>query len=1037
MKNLFDEKEFVTPGKEYRGIPFWSWNCKVTKEKIDKQLDVFCRMGFGGVDIHPRVGLDIEYLGDEYMELVEYTIQGCKKRGLKCWLYDDDRYPSGAADGFATKDVRYRDRGLFLTCVPQDGYCKNRDEFEKLAGSSNVNKKGYFAAAYALKFADGILKEYKRFDSMEEVDVMFFGSNTRIRYAYVRLAAESDAFEGQTYIDTLNQKAMDEFIRITHERYYQKCGNEFGNGAQAIFTDEPRIGKQAQIESASSNENFEIPYSEAFENFAYGKYHFSMLDVVPELVWDLPDNGSFKSRYVYRDALAECFTEAYMDNICAWCRQHNILMTGHILSETPLIGQATTAGDGMRSYRNMDIPGVDMLCNMYEYVTVKQAASVSKQQGRQDMMSELYGVTNWDCTFKTYKQQGDWQTALGVTIRVPHLSFMSMAGEAKRDWPASIFSQSPWFEEYPYIEDYFARIHYALKSGIPVTHVAILHPVESIWLHMGQADKNTLAVERIQEDFANITNTVLLGTIDADFISESLLPKQCGEITEELQVGKMKYTTIIVPSMYTIRGTTVEILKKFRKAGGRVIFGGVIPEYVDAKKSGEPEIFAAKCEKYDFSNEEIGNLLQNKDIFEKEREIKVTVDGKMSDNILYQLRCDDEGEWLFLCNARDLDSDEKCYDIEIRNERTVTEYDAINGNVKKAEYCNRNGKTYLSWLAAGQDSILFRLDKADGNIADGMQHGDSSDRKYLPETEVCHPDTVRMAEKNMLLLDYLRYSVDNGKMSERMETLKADRAIRTELGFQQREEHMRQPWATDEGISHNLKLYYEFYSETEIDAELAFEKPCGCQVIFNGVPIDSTVAGYYVDEDIRVIKLPGIKSGRNELVLELQFNQKTNIENMYLLGEFDVDIVDRKPVLKAHVDKLQFGDITGLGMPFYTGNIDYTFKVQVSCDGEYYIRIPEFSAPLLAVFADGVKTDLIAYKPHRGKLGQLAKGEHTVTVRMYGNRYNGFGMLHNANPDFMWKGPKAYRTEGTEWTDAYMLHTVGIISKPIIERCVF
>lgn len=1038
MKNSFDEIQFTAPGKEYRGIPFWSWNCKVTKEKIDKQLDIFCRMGFGGVDIHPRVGLDVEYLGDEYMELVDYTIKGCQKRGLRCWLYDDDRFPSGAADGFATKDVRFRDRGLFLTCTPMEGYCRDRKEFESLieGGGSKVNKKGYFLAAYELKFADGILEKYHRADSMEAVDSELFGKDTVIRYAYVKLAREGDAFEGQTYIDTLNPRAIDEFIRITHERYYEKSGDEFGKSAQAIFTDEPRIGKQAQIESAASSENFEIPYSESFEDFAKDKYNFSMLDVVPELVWDMPDDGSFKSRYVYREALAERFTEAYMDNICSWCEQHNILMTGHVLSETPLIHQATTTGEAMRSYRNMDIPGVDMLCNMYEYVTAKQAASVVKQQGRTDMMCELYGVTDWDCTFKTYKQQGDWLTALGVTIRVPHLSFMSMAGEAKRDWPASIFSQSPWFEEYPYIEDYFARVNYALKCGEPVTHAAIIHPIESIWLHMGQADRNVAAVERIQQDFSDITGNMLLATVDADFISESLLPGQCEGVEGGLTVGKMKYSTVIVPSMYTIRSTTLDILERFREAGGRVIFGGIIPEYVDAVKNDAVKNFADKCEKYKLADRDTFNASGDKDIFINERDVRVTLDGSLSDNILYQLRRDADGEWLFLCNAKDLDSDEKNYLIELECEREVIVYDAISGKKEHIDYENADGKTYIPWCAAGQDSILLRLDriKTDETRGKSVEHAKI---KYQQEAVIEKPETAALTEQNMLLLDYLRYSIDGGEVSERMETLKADRAIRTELRFLLRGEHMRQPWAMDEGTSHSLKLYYEFSSEIAVDACLALEKVRGSRVILNGITADDTVVGSYVDDDIKVIRLPKVKCGKNELVVELDFNQKTNIENMYLLGDFDVEIIDDKPVLKECTDRCRFGNIVEHGMSFYTGNIEYGFEFTAPCDGEYYIRIPEFSAPLLAVFVDGVKTDLIAYKPHRGRLGALTAGRHKITIRMYGNRHNGFSMLHNANPDFRWKGPKAYRTEGAEWTDAYMLQPVGIMSKPVIERRIF
>lgn len=79
--------------------PFWSWNCKVTRELIRSQMEVFQKMGFGGAHLHPRTGLDTEYLGEEFMELVSYADEQAKERGMLCWLYDEDRYPSGAAGG--------------------------------------------------------------------------------------------------------------------------------------------------------------------------------------------------------------------------------------------------------------------------------------------------------------------------------------------------------------------------------------------------------------------------------------------------------------------------------------------------------------------------------------------------------------------------------------------------------------------------------------------------------------------------------------------------------------------------------------------------------------------------------------------------------------------------------------------------------------------------------------------------------------------------------------------------------------------------
>ena len=115
-----------------------------------------------------------------------------------------------------------------------------------------------------------------------------------------------------------------------------------------------------------------------------------------------------------------------------------------------------------------------MLRKDMELTTVKQAQSSSRQYGREGVMSELYGVTGWDFDFRDYKFYGDWQAALGVTLRVPHLSWMSMEGEAKRDFPASIFYQSPWYQEFPYVEDHFARTGWAMSKGDAVVRVGVI-----------------------------------------------------------------------------------------------------------------------------------------------------------------------------------------------------------------------------------------------------------------------------------------------------------------------------------------------------------------------------------------------------------------------------------------------------------------------------------------------------------------------------------------------------------------------------------
>ena len=112
------EELFRNPTKEYRGAPFWSWNCRLDQEELLRQIDILHEMGFGGFHIHVRVGLDTPYLGKEYMDLIAVCAEKARKLGMTLWLYDEDRWPSGTAGGTVTKNPENRVRHLLVTRTP-------------------------------------------------------------------------------------------------------------------------------------------------------------------------------------------------------------------------------------------------------------------------------------------------------------------------------------------------------------------------------------------------------------------------------------------------------------------------------------------------------------------------------------------------------------------------------------------------------------------------------------------------------------------------------------------------------------------------------------------------------------------------------------------------------------------------------------------------------------------------------------------------------------------------------------------------------
>ena len=103
-----------------RPAPFWSWNDKLDPEECRRQIKEMAEEGWGSFFMHSRVGLCTPYLSKEWFDLCNICAEEAEKYGMIAWLYDEDRYPSGFAGGFITKDGRFRRRALIFTTIKRE-----------------------------------------------------------------------------------------------------------------------------------------------------------------------------------------------------------------------------------------------------------------------------------------------------------------------------------------------------------------------------------------------------------------------------------------------------------------------------------------------------------------------------------------------------------------------------------------------------------------------------------------------------------------------------------------------------------------------------------------------------------------------------------------------------------------------------------------------------------------------------------------------------------------------------------------------------
>jgi len=1020
---LLDSALFEKPTAEYRGTPFWAWNCKLDKEELLSQIEIFKQMGLGGFHMHVRSGMATEYLSDEFMALIRACAVKAQEEDMLAYLYDEDRWPSGFAGGLVTKDPKYRINYLLFT----------PNSYEEVGGKVHVGDeqakatrsgRGKLIGKYDIVLnSEGSLESYKKIDNVND-------AVGKVWYAYNESPLEAARYNGYTYVDTMNKAAIDKFIEITHERYKECVGDMFGDTVPSIFTDEPQFTHKKTLPFAESEVDVTLPWTPDLEDTFKATYGVSLVDHLPELIWELAD-GVSQIRYFYHDHACERFATSFADNIGNWCKNNGIALTGHMMKEPTLDSQTMAVGEAMRSLRAFEIPGIDMLANRYEYATAKQASSVAHQYGREGVMSELYGVTGWDYDFRGHKMQGDWQAALGVTLRVPHLSWVSMEGEAKRDYPATISYQSPWFDKYSYIEDHFARVNTALVRGTPNIKVGVIHPVESLWVHWGPSSQTALERQKLDKCFEDVTKWLLFGSIDFDYISESLLPALCEKGDNPIKVGKMEYDVIIVPACETIRSTTLKLLEEFAANGGKLVFMGNAPKYVDAAVSDAGVKLCEKATHIEFTRTDLLRELENY------RTIDIrNSNGYYSENLVHQIRKDGDSMWLFVAQGKPSPNDDcsskQAVKITVRGLWTPTLYNTLDGTITPISCKYVCGNTVIDYALWAHDSILLKLDPNPDAIAPVIEVKKKAKLIQQPR-QIIIEARFTLGEPNALLLDMAEYSLDGEEFNGEVEILRADSARRRKLGWEPWGGSANQPWCLPAiPPEHTITLRFKINSEIEVSgASLALEMAEASKITFNGVEVPSVITGYFTDKSIKTVAMPTIPTGTSELIIVQPFGHRTATEWCYLLGEFGVRVDGMKKTITKLPETLGFASITTQGLPFYSGKLTYEFDIDNEIAGNgIEIRLHQYRAALYSVSVDGDEPTIGAFAPYVVTRDNLSKGKHTVQATLYINRTNAFSHLHCSDPTLSYPGPTAWRTDGDRWCYEYRLKPEGLLVTP-------
>ena len=959
--------DFKNPPEQFKPIPFWGWNDMLNADELKRQIDEFVEKGYGGHFMHSRVGLVTSYLSEEWMKLIRECVSKSKESHTKAWLYDEDKWPSGYAGGrVPLTDSSYGSRNLLLL---RENEITENDTILETCNHDNID-------FYICKRVEP--HTYKWFN------------NT-------------------CYIDVMNDEAVNEFIRVTHEAYRQEVGDDFGGVIPGVFTDEPAYHMYNLTKNPS------LPWSEKLPERFEEKNGYSILEHMESLFFE--NEGYEKVRYDFFKCAAEMFLNNFTLPYSSWCKKNGMKMTGHYMSEDKIDSQTKFVGYTMPHYIHMDIPGVDKLRRDITLpVSVKQMTTVAEQFGKEQALCEIFGCIGHNSSFFHRKWIADWAMLLGINLINGHLALYSMRGERKRDYPSNLFYQQPWWEDEKEFSDYISRSCYLASLGKRDAKILVIHPLESGWcVFSAYNDKRGLmnGTEIYDKAFEQLTISLLNEKLEFHYGDEEIL-SQYGRVENgKLIVGNMEYTHVVIPKCLTLRSSTLSLLEEFK---GKILCVASKPVLLDGVKT-DYEIKGAHSV---LTATEAAKWLRE-DISDS---IKITdrISGANATAIWSSKRVDGEAEYYFLVNTSE--KREVPVKVCIPGEKEPYLINLKTGNYHELSYEKSDGCILFDavFYPAGSMALVLR-EKMDAAPPLGLLETGVT-LEHIAFSKELSPIAVNILEDNVLPLQHVTFQI-NGKIV-------AENA------------HISTIWhphfyGAEEGSP--------FVAEYTFDVESIPQKPIYAviefaenldEILINGYPIHPLKERFEMGafnaekcwKDVHFTKVPllnNLKQGRNVLtirgkkvnnIIGVGFHLDvpdskgycpTEVETVYLVGDFSVRNLDNTVFQiseKNHQDVIC--DLTKSGYPFYSGRAEFVFRYVSEDEKDMYFKVNHPSFASSKVYVNDVHCGTINTEPFIFK-AHIKKGENLIRLDAASTLYNLMGPNWNVViPEYFFVGPNQF-----------------------------
>lgn len=822
-------------------------------------------------------------------------------------------------------------------------------------------------------------------------------------------------------VNMLDEASTDYYIRTVYEDMWADFADEFGKAIISVWVDEPRF------------DNKYLTWTPRLAGMFADRYGYSIVENIPSLYLDIGDYK--KIRYDYYTLLRDTMETCYYSKVRAWCHNHGLTFSGHLMGEERLTMQISQAVAIMPFYKYFDIPGIDILRSSHDWydkpqlaeskyfrnyvelnkhVAAVQCVSAAEQAGKKLVLCEMYGVTSPNFVFRDQMHLFDFFAANGINHQCMHALFYSVRGFRKRFYPQTFNVYQPFWENFRNVKDYVARVSSFISCGKCAKDVLVLHPLETAYglcrgLINPEDESNRAVVDDYDKRYYRLIDQLYSSQIPFHFGDMATIEEMGSVENNRFVVGKMAYSTVVVADIEVLSKKTLALLCEFARSGGKLLIKGDMPSRIDGRQDESAGSLLASLPNtcvYE-NNELLLRALNNERIYKY-------VSGEDISKTVINHRVDGDDNYFFIHNGDCRRA--KRGELRVKGIHKAFGFDAQTCEVREMEFCYRDGQTVIPFVnPIGGSSLIFTTPAqvpAEASKKSGMY-------SVFPLNDV----SCDIAGDNMLTLEICTYKTETmSGFSDK------------ELAIERVVEKLKR-----EKYEGNVTLRFRFYSDFPAKGlKLVLEDPEECSVTLNGVEADLTDQGYYYSKSFRIAKLPdAVRAGEN--IIELTRYTKPQIaapitddmkhlfelfrapvgvdlERIHVLGDFCVEAVPEYPTGAGIVRFAKHffmtrrkavpavADVVSHGYPFYPGIVSYTAKVDVTEEmlgaADVLLKIGVYNGCTATVLVNGDAAGFIDREPYTLSVKRaLTTGENRIEIRLYGTFRNMFGPSHLEGAD--------------------------------------